>query len=415
MSDICDSALPQGHAAERAKNMSAEALTAPIADKPAIPLVVYCLSLGFFALTTSELMISGMLPSLQQAFGRSIADIGNLISLYAMGMVVGGPVVTVLFLALKIEHKRGLLFLLIFYAIAQSVAASTNSFEVLMIARVITGMAAATSFGLMLAITAQLVAPGIRGRATSLVFAGLMICTVFGVPAATMIDHYFGWRASFWAIVVLVLFCALVIAFKIESAPSGSSANLRSELKEMAKPKLWAAYSTSALVIGSSFAAYSYFSPIITDLSGFTLAQVPILLAVYGGANIVGNYFAGRVADRYTFATLAIGISIMVGAMLLFAILAEWKVAAVVAIMLIGLTGIALNPALTARVMRIAHPGALVNAMHASVINIGLAFGPWAGGLAISSGFGLSGPLFVGFGMALVGLLTVLPRSLRQV
>ncbi|WP_421088435.1 MFS transporter [Pseudochrobactrum sp. MP213Fo] len=382
---------------------------------PAIPLVVYCLSLGFFALTTSELMISGMLPSLQQAFGRSIADIGNLISLYAMGMVIGGPLVTVLFLSLKIENKRGLLFLLIFYALAQSVAASTTSFEVLMVARVITGMVAATSFGLMLAITAQLVAPGIRGRATSVVFAGLMICTVFGVPAATLIDYYLGWRASFWAIVVLVLFCAFIIAVKIEPSAKGTSADLRSEFKELTKPKLWAAYATSALVIGSSFAAYSYFSPIMTDLSGFNAAQVPVLLAVYGAANIIGNFITGRVADRYTFKTLFIGIALMVGAMLLFAILGESKIIAVIAVVMIGLTGIALNPALAARVMRIAHPGALVNTMHASVINIGLAFGPWAGGLAISSGFGLNAPLYVGFGMAFIGLLTIIPRSLRNV
>jgi predicted MFS family arabinose efflux permease len=101
--------------------------------------------------------------------------------------------------------------------------------------------------------------------------------------------------------------------------------------------------------------------------------------------------------------------------MLLFACLPQSKIAAVAAIIMIGLTGIALNPALVARVMRIAHPGALVNAMHASVINIGLAFGPWAGGLAISSGLGLNAPLFVGFGMALAGLLTILPRTLRNV
>lgn len=409
MNDTCDSAL----AAEGSPLSVSDSVSE--AGKQTIPLVVYCLSMGFFALTTSELMISGMLPSLQEAFGRSISDIGNLISLYALGMVVGGPVVTVAFLALKIDNKRGLLGLLIFYAIAQSVAASTSDFNVLMAARVVTGMAAATSFGLMLAITAQLVAPEIRGRASSLVFAGLMICTVFGVPAATLIDSMFGWRASFWAIVVLVLFCALVIALKIDKRPEGrAAADLRSELKEMRKPKLWAGYATSALVIGSSFAAYSYFAPIVTQVSGFSAAQVPLLLAVYGGANIVGNYVVGRFADRHTFATTLIGIAVMVVAMLLFATLADWQPAAVVAIVLIGLTGIALNPAFAARVMRIAHPGALVNAMHASMINVGLSFGPWAGGAAISAGLGLHAPLYVGFGMALVGLLSILPAGLRR-
>ncbi|MBA8817991.1 MFS transporter [Ochrobactrum sp. P6BS-III] len=402
MNDSCESAL----AAEGASMSRKEAR--------AIPMVVYCLSLGVFALTTSELMISGMMPSLQEAFGRSIADIGNLISLYALGMMIGGPLVTVLFLALKIENKRGLLGLLIFYALAQSVAASTSNFHVLLAARVLTGMAAATSFGLMLAITAQLVAPELRGRASSLVFAGLMLCTVLGVPIATAITNAFGWRASFWSIVVLILLCALVIALKIETTREGPQADLRSELAEMRKPKLWAAYATSALVIGSSFAVYSYLSPITVELAGFSAMQVPFLLAVYGAANIVGNYVSGRFADRHTIVTIFAGLVVMLAAMLIFALFAELKPAAILAIVMIGLTGIALNPAFVARVMRIAHPGALVNAMHASVINIGLGLGPWIGGQAMEAGYGLHAPLWVGFAMTLAGLLTLAPPALRR-
>jgi predicted MFS family arabinose efflux permease len=401
MNDSCESAL----AAEGASMSRKEAR--------AIPMVVYCLSLGVFALTTSELMISGMMPSLQEAFGRSIADIGNLISLYALGMMIGGPLVTVLFLALKIENKRGLLGLLIFYALAQSVAASTSNFHVLLAARVLTGMAAATSFGLMLAITAQLVAPELRGRASSLVFAGLMLCTVLGVPIATAITNAFGWRASFWSIVVLILLCALVIALKIETTRDGPQADLRSELAEMRKPKLWAAYATSALVIGSSFAVYSYLSPITVELAGFSAMQVPFLLAVYGAANIVGNYISGRFADRHTIVTIFAGLVVMLAAMLIFALFAELKPAAILAIVMIGLTGIALNPAFVARVMRIAHPGALVNAMHASVINIGLGLGPRIGGQAMEAGYGLHAPLWVGFAMTLAGLLTLAPPALR--
>jgi len=402
MNEVCDSAI------------TAEGVVASSNQARAIPLVVYCLTLGIFALTTSELMISGMMPALQEAFGRSISDIGNLISLYALGMTIGGPLVTILFLALKIENKRGLLFLLIFYALAQSVAASTSNFHVMLVARVLTGMAAATSFGLMLAITAQLVVPELRGRASSLVFAGLMLCTVLGVPLATAITTSFGWRASFWAIVVLVLFCALVIALKIEARPNNAEVNLRSELNEMRKPRLWAAYATSALVIGASFSVYSYLSPITAQLAGFPEAQLPFLLAVYGAANIIGNYVIGRFADRHTIATIFIGILIMLAAMVIFALFAELKSATVLAIVMIGLTGIALNPAFIARVMRIAHPGALVNAMHASVINIGLGLGPWAGGFALSSGYSLHAPLWVGAIMTLCGLLTLAPRALRK-
>ncbi len=117
MNEVCDSAI------------TAEGVSASSSEARAIPLVVYCLTLGVFALTTSELMISGMMPALQEAFGRSISDIGNLISVYALGMTIGGPLVTILFLALKIENKRGLLLLLILYAVGQSVAASTSNFR----------------------------------------------------------------------------------------------------------------------------------------------------------------------------------------------------------------------------------------------------------------------------------------------
>lgn len=402
MNDLCDSAL------------AAEEVSASEKKPRAIPLVVYCLSLGIFALTTSELMISGMLPSLQQAFGRSISDIGDLISLYALGMMAGGPLVTLAFLALKVDNKRGLLILLVFYAAAQAVAASTGNFHVLLAARLLTGMAAAGAFGLMLAISAQLVAPDLRGRAASLVFGGLMMCTVIGVPVATAVDSAFGWRASFWAIVVLVLFCALVIALRIEQSPDAPQADLRMELNEMRKPKLWAAYATSALVIGSAFAMYGYFYPIVTGLSGFAPSQVPLLLAVYGAGNIVGNYVIGRFADRHAIATIFAGIVVMIAAMLVFALFGEWRPASVLAIVMIGLTGIALNPALVVRVMRLAHPGALVNAMHASVVNIGLAAGPWLGGAALDAGYGLHAPLWVGFAMSVGALLTLAPRAMRR-
>lgn len=283
-----------------------------------------------------------------------------------------------------------------------------------MVARVLTGVAAAAGFGLMLAITAHLVAANMRGRAVSLVFAGLMLATALGVPLATWIDSQFGWRVSFWLIVLVILFCALIVALKIEKSPAAHSARLQTELQDMRNPVLWAAYATSALAIGSSFAFYSYFSPIMTDLVQFPVYLMPFLLALYGIANIAGNFLNGRFADRYTMPLLIGGITVMVVAMLIFACFAESKPVALLSVTLIGLTGIALNPPLVARIMRIAHPGALVNAMHASVINIGLGFGPWAGGLALENGAGLQAPLWVGFAMALAALLTLAPRSLQR-
>jgi DHA1 family inner membrane transport protein len=147
----------------------------------------------------------------------------------------------------------------------------------------------------------------------------------------------------------------LLLRSKIEAKPNQDEVNLRSELNEMRKPRLWAAYATSALVIGASFSVYSYLSPITAKLAGFPEAQLPFLLAIYGAANIIGNYIVGRFADRHTIAAIFTGILVMLVAMVIFALFAEFKFATVLAIVMIGLTGIALNPAFIARVMRIAH------------------------------------------------------------
>ena len=162
-----------------------------------MPLVIYILGITIFSLTTSEFMVAGMMPSLTQAFAVSVAQIGYLISLYAIGMVIGGPLLTTLLLKLKVPNKKALLWLLCFYAVAQSVAASAITYDIMAIARVITGVAGAACFGVSLAICAEIVAVEARGRAASIVVGGLMLATVLGVPAATVIDAHLGWRASF--------------------------------------------------------------------------------------------------------------------------------------------------------------------------------------------------------------------------
>lgn len=170
-----------------------------------MPRVVYILGMTIFSLTTSEFMVAGMMASLTQAFNVSVTQVGYLISLYAIGMVVGGPVLTVLLLRLGIPNKKVLLTLLGFYALAQAVAASTNSYEVMAVARVATGVAGSACFGAALAIYAEIVKVEARGRAAAIVVGGLMLATVLGVPMATIIDQHWGWRASFWLVVVLAV------------------------------------------------------------------------------------------------------------------------------------------------------------------------------------------------------------------
>ncbi|MDO8047730.1 MFS transporter [Janthinobacterium sp. SUN211] len=374
-----------------------------------MPLVVYILGLTIFSLTTSEFMVAGMMPSLALAMDEPVTRIGYLISLYAMGMVIGGPLSTIVLLKLRVPNKKGLLWLLCFYVLAQSVAASATSYDILAIARVVTGVAAATCFGLSLAICADIVAPNARGRAAAVVIGGLMLASVVGVPVATLIDQHLGWRASFWVVVVLALLCLALITVLVPRTKPSEVVSLGNELGEFRNRHLWAAYASSGLIIGAIFAAFSYFAAILTEITGFPASSIPWLLGVYGVANVVGNAVVGRYADRYTTVIMVWGMVILGISLALFAVFAHDKSISVALLVVTGLVGMSMNPAIIARVMKTAHPGPLVNTVHTSVINIGLGAGSWLGGLGIAAGYGLRSPLWVGVALAVLGLLSLLP------
>ncbi|MGO3859142.1 MAG: MFS transporter [Neisseriaceae bacterium] len=375
-----------------------------------MPLVVYILGLAIFALTTSEFMVAGMMPSLSKAFGVTLAEVGNLISLYALGMVVGGPILTVGLLKFKVSNKKGFLGLLLIYVVSQLISAGAQDYAVMAVSRVVAGVAASACFGIALAISADIVNVQSRGRAASIVISGLMLATVVGVPMATLIDQHLGWRESFWLVAVLASLCVIMVGLMVPNQPKTATASLGQELAEFKKGALWAAYATSGLVLGATFAAFSYFYPILTQLSRFESATIPILFAAYGVASVVGNLIVGRwFADRHTISIVVAGLSLLAFSLLLFAWLAEYRSISVMALLLIGLAGLPMNPAMITRVMNVAHPGPLVNTVHTSVINIGLGMGSWLGGLGIALGYGLRAPLWVGLVLAVLGLISILP------
>lgn len=378
-----------------------------------LPPAVYLLGATIFAITTSEFMVAGMMPSLSTAFGVSVAEVGYLISLFAIGMTIGGPLVTALLLRLRVPDKQALLWLLGLFVAGSVLAAVARSYETMAIARIVQGVSSAACFGVALTICAGLVRPDLRGRAASVVLGGLMLSPVLGVPAMTLIDRAFGWRMSFWSIVALALLSALIVVRGVPATASGASTGLASALAALRNGRLWMAYVTSALIIGATFAAFSYFSPIFTEIAGLPAAAIPFLLAAYGAANIVGNLVIGRLADRFTMAILVGGLILLAAALAIFALFAAVPAVGVAAFIAIGLTGVAMNPAMVARVMRAAHPGPLVNAMHSSVITAGLGAGTWIAGLGIDAGYGLTAPLWAGLAFALIGLLSLVPRGAR--
>ena len=384
------------------------------ADSAAMPLAVYLLSAAVFATTTSEFMVAGIMPSLSTALDVSVGEVGYLISLFALGMTIGGPLVTALLLHLKVQNKPAFLWLLGLFVAGSVVTAIAPNYAIMALGRAIQGISSGGCFGIGLTICASLVRPDLRGRAVSIVLAGLMLAPVVGVPAMALIDQSFGLRASFWAIVILAALSTVIVAIGVPSSRREEVAGLRSSIAALANGRLWAAYLTSSLIIGATFAAFSYFSAIFIQVTGLPATSIPILLAIYGVANVIGNLVVGRFADRFTIPILVGGLTFLAVALTVFALFAAVPAIAVAAFIVIGLFGITMNPAMAARVMRAAHPGPMVNALHSSLITGGLAVGTWAGGMAIDAGYGLTAPLWVGLGLALLGLLSLAPTRARR-
>jgi predicted MFS family arabinose efflux permease len=386
-----------------------------MSSRSTLPSTVYLLGLTIFSLVTAEFMVAGMMPALADAFSVSLAQVGNLIAFYALGMAIGGPLVTVLLLSKGVSNKRSLIALLICYVLAGAIAAAAQSYLVLAAARVVMGISSAVCIGLCMTVCAGLVTPERRGRAVSVVLAGLMLSPVVGVPLTTWVEQHFGWRASAWLVVVLAMLCTVLASKRLPTGANGSEPPLRQQLTDMKNAPLWAAYVTSGLIIGATFAAFSYCTPILIQEVGVAPKFVAPLLALYGVANVLGNWVVGRLADRYMMAIVGWGLAIMVLALSGFALAGDHLWLNLTCFLALGLTGVALNPAMVARVMKAAEPGALVNIMHTSVITAGLAFGSWAGGVTIDAGLGLRSPLWVGAAMALAGLLSLArPIAMRR-
>lgn len=378
-----------------------------------MPLVVYILGLAIFSLGTAELMVAGMMSTLSDAFDITVGEVGHLISYYAFGVMLGGPVLTYVFLKFKAPYRTTLLWLLGLYVIVQGFSAFVSDYNVLVVIRIVTGILCAGCLSLSLATSMALVPVESRPRAASIVIAGFMVSNVFGVPLATIIDQQWGWRMSFGLVAILVFICLCALVRLLPPMAGGSTIKMAEEIKAFKNKAYWKACTTSCLILGASFAAFSYFVPVLVDVADFNMQTVPFILMLYGLANIVGNMITGRLAYRHSLAIMVVGLIVLSISLLGMALFAQYQSIAILAVIFIGLSGVPMNPAMMARIVSVAHPGPMVNAVHTSVINIGLGGGSYLGGMAISSGYGLRSALWIGLILAILALLSVLPYARR--
>ncbi|MFI0776802.1 MFS transporter [Streptomyces sp. NPDC021212] len=373
-----------------------------------MPRAVYVLALGVFAMVTSEFAVAGLMPQMARGLDVTVPQVGYLITAFAVAMAVGGPLLTVALL--RAPQKTALMVVFAVFLAGNVLAATAPGYGVMMLARVITGTASQAFFGVALSMCAQLTRPEIRGRAIGVAMNGLMLGTLLGLPMSTVIGERLGWRAAFWATSVLAVaaaLCTLAGAPRLERAEGGGT--FRQELAVFRNRRLWLALSTSTLIIGATFSAFSYFNPILTEVTGFGAGTVPLLLIAYGAATVVGNTIVGRLADRHPLHVLLCGLILNVCFLAGFALLAHLSVPAVVFMMGIGLVGVTMNPAMATRVQRTGNAGPLVNTVHTSFITLGVIIGSSVGGLTIDA-FGLRAPVWFGAALAAIGVFTVVPE-----
>lgn len=368
-----------------------------------MPLAVYVLGLSVFCIGTSEFMISGLLPELAADLSVSIPDVGLLISGYALGVVLGGPLLTVG--TLRVPRKTALVGLLCLFVLGQTIGALAPNYAVLMVGRVVAALAQGAFFGVGSVVAATIAGPDRRGRALAIMFAGLTVANVLGVPAGTFVGQHSGWRMSFWAVDVLAVAAVIGVVLLVPHRPGEQHSRIRSELAAFRRPTVWVALATSMFTQAAIFCCFSYLAPLFTDVSGFSAGAVSPLLMLFGIGGLLGNIIGGRFADRHLLPNLYVGIVSMVVVLGLLSVGSHSKVVTVVAVAAFGVTAFSINPALQAQVIREAGAApTLATTTNTSAFNVGNTIGPWVGGSAISAGLGFMAPAWAGALLGVAGL-----------
>ncbi len=372
-----------------------------------MPFAVYLLGAAIFAQGTSELMLAGLLPEISADLNVSIPAAGLLISAFAIGMLVGAPVLAVV--TLRWSRRAAMLAFLVVFALTHVAGALTSDYGFLLATRVI-GAFVYAGFWAVAAVTAiQLAGPESRARAMSVLAGGLTVASIVGLPAGTALGQHLGWQSAFWAVAAMSALAMVGVIFTIPGGRSETTPELRSELRAIRNPGLWLAYGTTALSTAAILAIFSYLAPLLTDSTGLSAAWVPAVLAVYGVGALIGITTAGRTADRRPFTTLTVALTGLIAAAIALALGAGTPWLAVPAIVLVGAFGFANNPAVNGRVFSLAGSApTLAAAFNVSAFNVGITVGPWLAGLALNAGAGYPSVGWVGALFAILALGTVL-------
>ncbi|MDC9621770.1 MFS transporter [Xenorhabdus sp. XENO-7] len=374
-----------------------------------IPIAVYLLGLSLFAMGSSEFLIAGVLPKIAEDLQVSLPSAGMLISAFAVGVLFGAPSLAVA--TLRWPRRATLLLSQALFIAATAIGMLSPDYWPLLIARVVSGIAYAGFWAVAATTAVNLVTQDRTARALAVVVSGLSLAMVVGGPLGTVISDIAGWRAGFWAVAAATSVTAIALWFMLpEIQPSqGEAPVLDTELKTMAQPKLWVAYSTTMLTTAAYMATFGYLGALLIDISKLAVVWVPAVLALFGIGAFIGLTIGGRTADKYPFKTLMIGTLGIVATSIALTFLAENVMATTCLVFLLGVSGFVVNPAVMNRVYTIAaNAPTLAGATNVSAFQLGITLAPLLAGFAIGAGYGLSSVAGVGALLAIIALVPIL-------
>ncbi len=373
-----------------------------------MPLGLIALAMGGFGIGLTEFVILGLLPEVSADFQVTESVAGYLISGYALSVAIGAIVLTAA--VTRFERKRVLLSLMVLFIIGNLMSALAPTYEVMMGGRVVAALCHGAFFGIGSVVAADMVAPNKRAGAIAMMFAGLTIANVLGVPFGTFVGQQFGWRSTFGTITGIGVVALIGIALLVPTTPaSTSNGGLRGELGAFRNKQVWLSIVITILGFGGMFGAFTYIAFTLTEVTGFASTSVPWLLVLLGSGLFVGNFLGAKAADRSLTKALVWILALLSVALVVFAATAGNKTSTMISLFLMGAFGFATVPGLQMRIMNYASSApTMASGANIAAFNVGNALGAWLGGVTIAAGLGFTSPLWVGAAMTALGLIVLL-------
>ncbi|GAA2036889.1 MFS transporter [Terrabacter terrae] len=378
-------------------------------------LALLAIAVGGFAIGTTEFVTMGLLPQIARGTGVDIATSGHYVSAYALGVVVGAPVIAVA--AAKAPRKGLLMGLMAFFAVAHLGIVAADSYPTVMAARFLAGLPHGAFFGIGSVVAASLVSHERRTAAVAAILGGLGVANVVGVPVATLLGQRFSWHLPYLLVGTVAALTVVAIGVFLPHQPSSGDESMRAEMRALRRGQVWLALLIGVVGFGGMFAMYSFITPTMTELAGLDERYIPWVLAAYGIGMVTGMVLSGRVANRVG---VLKGIIAALGAIAALLAVFGWAVhllwLGVAMVFVLGLLPSIVVPLLQTRLMDVAHEGqSLAAALNHSTLNTANALGAWLGSVVLAAGWGYGAPSLVGAGLAVLGVgVAVLSAGLER-